>query len=228
MDKEIKAIFFDLSEVLIDTKSFFKRKSYHVNKHILNTFGFNKNLKEIKKAIYKTYHETEKYWRKGTPFSFILCKNLGLYVNEKIAKKMDSIFRKEFVKNIKLKPNVKWVLSKLKEYTLGVISNYDTLTNKAILNRFKINVFFKIVVGIDTTGKEKAKIAPYLYALKRLKLKGNQTVMVGDDERQDIIPAKSIGMKTIKIVKNLKEKTCADFKIRNLKEVILILHKNFQ
>lgn len=230
MDESIKGIFFDLSETLIDTKNFFKGKHIRINKQILSSYGIQKHLKEIEHAMRKTYLKMEKYWKRNTSFSFILCKNLGIHVSKNIAKKMDEEFRKKFIETVELKPYVKCTLSTLSEsYVLAVISNYDNKTNEEILTKFNIRRYFKLVVGIDTTGMEKRKIIPFKFALRKLKLTPNEVLMVGDDERQDINPAKKIGIKSVRIIGRDNEKTIADFQIKELKELILIvgrLHEN--
>jgi len=220
----IKAILFDLSEVLIDTKGFFNTKSLYVQQAILKKFKANRSIEEIKKALNKSYLQAEKYWKKGVPFSFILCKELGLKFPEKKIIKMDKLFRDEFVKFISFNEEWRSLLTFFnRKFLLGIVSNYDEATVKKILKRFSLARFFKLIVGIDTTGYEKSKLVPFIYALKKLRVKPTEVLMIGDDEYEDIIPAKKLGILTIKIVRNMQEKTSANWKIKKLNEIFQIL-----
>jgi FMN phosphatase YigB (HAD superfamily) len=65
-------------------------------------------------------------------------------------------------------------------------------------------------------------LIPFIYALKKLRVKPTEVLMIGDDEYEDIIPAKKLGILTIKIVRNMQEKTSANWKIKKLNEIFQI------
>jgi putative hydrolase of the HAD superfamily len=157
------------------------------------------------------------------PFSFILCKELGLKFPEKKIIKMDKLFRDEFVKFISFNEEWRSLLTFFnRKFLLGIVSNYDEATVKKILKRFSLARFFKLIVGIDTTGYEKSKLVPFIYALKKLRVKPTEVLMIGDDEYQDIIPAKKLGILTIKIKKRENKKTFADYEVNNCREILTL------
>jgi FMN phosphatase YigB (HAD superfamily) len=83
--------------------------------------------------------------------------------------------------------------------------------------------YFDVIVISEELGYEKSKLIPFIYALKKLRAKPTEVLMIGDDEYEDIIPAKKLGILTIKIVRNMQEKTSANWKIKKLNEIFQIL-----
>ncbi len=85
-----------------------------------------------------------------------------------------------------------------KKYKLGVISNFYgnlDIVLRELLMRNSINS----VVDSKSVQIRKPDPEIYKYAVNQCGLTPEQCVMVGDSYRQDIEPAKSIGMKTIMI-----------------------------
>jgi FMN phosphatase YigB (HAD superfamily) len=223
--KKIYFIFVDLSDTLVDTDNFFKGKNVKATKEILELFGFKKTEKEILEALRVSYKEAEEFWRKKLSFFLLICRNLGIKISESKALEMDTLFRRKFLRSIKLKNSADYVLFKLREhgYKVAIISNYDESTISELLRSFRIEKYFEFIVGIDTTGVEKAKLEPFIYALNELRLKPEEVLMVGDDEHQDVIPAKRLGIKTVRILSNKAEKSEADFVIENLDSLVKLL-----
>jgi putative hydrolase of the HAD superfamily len=82
-----------------------------------------------------------------------------------------------------------------------------------------------LVVTFDETKSKKPSLKPFLYILKKLKLKPEECVMIGDSLKRDIAPAKEIGFKTVfaKYGED-KEKTKVkpDYVINDIKEMLEI------
>jgi len=220
-----KLILFDLSDTLIDTRNFFRGRNIKINKKILELFEIKKTEEEILNALKASYRMTEKLWKRELSFFQILCQNLGVKVSKSRAVRMDNLFRKEFLESVRLKSSVQYVLSNLKRrgFIIAIISNYDEKTIIELLRHFRIRKYFSFIIGIDTTGLEKAKLKPFIYALEKTKIEPCEALMVGDDERQDIIPAKRLGMKTIKIKLKELEESSADLIIEDLKDLVDLL-----
>jgi putative hydrolase of the HAD superfamily len=112
------------------------------------------------------------------------------------------------------------------EYLLVLISNFygnvETVLEELSLKKYFTSIFDSAIVGIR---KPDPKI--YEIALNELGVNPNDAVMIGDSYNNDIVPAKSIGCKTIWINnKGWNEQNGnnkADFIIRSFKELPEIL-----
>ena len=82
-----------------------------------------------------------------------------------------------------------------------------------------------MVVGLEDTGKLKPSKLPFKKALKELKVKPSECLMVGDRPERDIKGASSLGMKTCFAkygntnVKNVK----SDYLIEEISDLIGVL-----
>lgn len=114
-----------------------------------------------------------------------------------------------------------------KTYKLGVISNFygnlDIVLRELLMRNSISNVIDSKIVQIRKPNPE-----IYEFAVQQCGLAPEQCVMVGDSYRQDIEPAKSIGMKTIMInsrqvdgINNEYDK--ADIIVNSISEIINIL-----
>ena len=61
----------------------------------------------------------------------------------------------------------------------------------------RLDNFFDIVICFEDTMKFKPNREPFLLALKRLNLKPEECLMVGDNPKRDLKGAKSVGIKTV-------------------------------
>ena len=114
-----------------------------------------------------------------------------------------------------------------KTYKLGVISNFygnlEIVLRELLMRNSICNVIDSKIVQIRKPNPE-----IYKFAVDQCGLSPEQCVMVGDSYRQDIEPAKSIGMKTIMInsrqvdgINNEYDK--ADIIVNSISEIINIL-----
>jgi putative hydrolase of the HAD superfamily len=130
---------------------------------------------------------------------------------------------------------VKPTLSELKKrgYKLAIVSDAPRIKAWIRLVSMGIDDFFDAVITFDDTGKFKPNILPFQKALKELKAKPSEVLMIGDNIKRDIKGAKKMGMKTVfarygnvkKISKKIKSN--ADFEINNISEILSIL-KNLE
>jgi putative hydrolase of the HAD superfamily len=123
-------------------------------------------------------------------------------------------------------PNVVPTLNRLrKKYKLAILSDAPRIQAWIRLAAMQIQDKFDLVVTFDETKSKKPSLKPFLYILKKLKLKPEECVMIGDSLKRDIAPAKEIGFKTVfaKYGED-KEKTKVkpDYVINDIKEMLEI------
>jgi len=93
------------------------------------------------------------------------------------------------------------VLDTLKRrgYRLGVIANQQPGTEARLL-QWNLLRFFDVIAASAECGKAKPDPAIFLYALRNAHCEPQNTVMIGDRIDNDILPAKALGMKTVRIL----------------------------
>ena len=103
----------------------------------------------------------------------------------------------------KLYPDTKAVLETLsRNYKLGVIANQSAdLTHR--LSQFGILRYFHYIVSSAEYGASKPDMRIFQTALYKANCTAAESVMIGDRIDNDIVPAKQIGMKTIRIKQGL-------------------------
>lgn len=112
------------------------------------------------------------------------------------------------------------------EYLLGLISNYYGNV-ETVLQEISIRKYFNSIVDSAVVGIRKPDPKIFDIALNELGVNPNDAIMIGDSYNNDIVPAKSIGCKTIWL-KNKgwteqNEINKADFIIKSFKELSQIL-----
>jgi putative hydrolase of the HAD superfamily len=56
---------------------------------------------------------------------------------------------------------------------------------------------FDVVVTYDDSKEKKPSLKPFNLALKKLRIKPEDVVVIGDSIERDIVPAKRLGAKTV-------------------------------
>jgi putative hydrolase of the HAD superfamily len=116
------------------------------------------------------------------------------------------------------------VLRKLKENGLkvGIITNTLQTDVEKVLSKLGLPDFFDLVVSVDMAGKAKPAKEIFMYAAKRLKLKPQEMLFVGDDLEIDYEGAKKAGFKALIVDRETKVTQNVE-KIKNLKEILRLL-----
>jgi putative hydrolase of the HAD superfamily len=103
--------------------------------------------------------------------------------------------------NLQLVPHVDDILKALKgKYRLAVVTNTSTSKEKDIrfaLRRIGIEHYFDAVVTSVDVGHEKPDKEIFSEALRRLRVKPEESVMVGNRIKTDVLGANRIGMISI-------------------------------
>ena len=199
---KIKAIIFDLDGVIIDSlDSWFK---------VFNNTRQHYKLPKIAKKEF-----IDRIWG-GT-----IERDIKIYFKGKTVEEITKHYFSnigKFKASTKLNKNVKETLKKLKNKNikLGLVTNTYKKAVLEILQYHKIKDLFNAVVGGDETEHGKPAPDSLLEACKRLNIKPEEAVLVGDT-KSDMGAAKNANMFFIGYKIN------GDLKIGNLKDLLHLI-----
>jgi len=223
--KQIKAILFDLDNTLID----FKKMKEEACKSALKAM-IKKGLKIPFKSGYKKLMKT--YFRVGIEsniaFEEFLKSETG-QVETKILAAGINEYLKTKNKFLKPYPNVKAVLNKLKKLglKLAIVTDAPRLKAYQRLVAMGIDDYFDFAIGFEDTGREKVSQLPFKVAIKRLKIKPENIMMISDSVSRDLIGARKLGMITTLAkygqVWKETEKGKPDFEIDDISKILKIV-----
>jgi len=229
----IKAVLFDMGYTLI------KPNCVHpgeVFQRILNLLGIYKSLDDVKKAFLNAENEAkelnlfslfgrmerEEYWLQ---WDALVLKHLGIVENAELAKIVQSKWD-HFADNT-LYPEVRDVLSELKARGLkiGLISNaYEEEINACLQKAGLGSAAFDVVVGVDTTQCMKPHPDIFKYALRKMKVRPEEAMFVGDDVEADYKGAGNVGINAL-LINRTEKKELSDLKtITDLREILSRIH----
>ena len=206
--KDAKWIFFDVGGTLVnETKSFRRRVQLTID--IQKSLGKDYTVDELESAMKRSALAGGSYFRGAM-------KEIG------ISEYAPYDCVGEF-----LYPEVEGVLKSLYErYRLGIIANQPVGT-KARLDEYGIGGYFSLVLSSAEEGVEKPDREIFLRALTLSGCEAADAVMVGDRPDNDILPAKALGMKTVRITQGMgglmpvtSDEMRADVTISSLDELL--------
>lgn len=92
----------------------------------------------------------------------------------------------------------RYTLDKLKKQglRLAVVTDADSYHALARLTRVELLDSFDTLIAADMTGTKKPDPAHFLFAMQALDTKPEESLVVGDSIRRDIVPALKLRMKT--------------------------------
>jgi len=190
----MKAIIFDIDNTLID---FMRMKKASCDAAIEAMIDAGLKLSK-KKALDELY---EIYYKEGledrTIFQKFLKKVTG-NVDYKLLAYGIVAYRQTRAGYLRSYPGAKRTLMKLRErgLKLAVVSDAPKIMAWLRLAHMQLDDFFDVVVAFDDTGRHKPSRLPFNKALKILKVKPEDCLMVGDRPNKDIKGARELGMKT--------------------------------
>jgi putative hydrolase of the HAD superfamily len=199
-NRKIKAIIFDIGGVL-----FLKRFSF--NDHIRDFIGVHQYMADKYKLTIDDWFDYI-----DSPYS----KSMeGLISKEEaistIARRLKTTSEKlisdwKWAYRIKVKKNRKLyrLANKLKKkgYVIGVLSDQWHISKEVLANENDLKCFSPVLISCDL-GMRKPNPKIYRLLIKKLKVKPSEILFI-DDRSWNIVPAKSLGMKTI-LFKNNKD-----------------------
>ncbi|MCA9488247.1 MAG: HAD-IA family hydrolase [Nanoarchaeota archaeon] len=221
----IKAILFDIDNTLVD---FMKMKQKSVESAIdaMISAGLKMNKKEAIKTIEKLY---DKY---GIEYYTIFQKFL-----KKVKGKIDYrllaygilAYRKMQDSYIVPYSNVRSTLLELKKrYCLAIVSDAPIMKAWMRLVEMRLDDFFEVIVTKGDAKRQKTHFAPFRVALKKLNIKPEEALMVGDRIERDVYTAKKLGIKTCFARYGVNKppkpgKSGANFEINDISELLRVL-----
>ena len=225
----IKNIFFDLDRTLWD----FEKNS----KLVLDEIFFEFNLKEkigAQKEIfineYKKINETlwnqyrigkiKKEFLRYSRFKQTL--ELFNYYNENLSIEISDYYVKECPKKKNLFPNTIKILDYLKnKYNLHIITNGFEEVQTIKLKSSGLSDYFDQIITSEKIGVKKPDPKIFSFALTSAKANKENSIMIGDDLKVDILGAENFGIRAVYFNPNMNiHNEKISFEIKNLDELI--------
>ena len=202
----IRAVLFDMGNTLVKYDYGSPEEVFH---RVLVSMGITKSVNEIKRAFLNAEKEAkdinllslhgkiecEDYWQR---WDSLILKHLKITGNEELVKAVQSKWFDHV--GCTLFPEVKEVLLKLKqkELKLGLVSLAYEEEIALILGISNLDKKrFDIIVGVDTIKKAKPHPDVFNYALRKLKVRPEETLFIGDNIDADYKGAEKVGIKAI-------------------------------
>lgn len=222
---KIKAVLFDFGGTLIKTV-----EVPEIFKRILTTYGVKVNSNQILKAHRANEKEFdvdvgqielgENFWSK---WNLKILERLGIEENaEFLAKKIDELWWD--YADLELYPDVIDTLTQLKAKKIktGIVTNGLKKDYEQILRRLNAMNYFDVLIGVDACKRAKPDKQIFIYAVKKLQVKPEETIFVGDSVKHDYDGAKKAGLKPLLIDREGKNSEKIQ-KTRSLSEVLSYL-----
>ncbi len=218
----IKAIVFDLDNTLID----FARMK-HLSCEAAIDAMIDNGLKISKeKAMEVLFGLYEKHgWEYQRIFQVFLKEVLGR-IDYRIMASGIVAYRRVKEGLLYPYPGVSQTLSELRRcgYRLAILTDASRIQAWIRLCAMGLQDKFDCIVTFDDTKRKKPNRRPFLLVLKKLKLKPQEAIIVGDSVERDLSTAKKLGMATVlaRYGQVKKEGGRADYSINNIRELMII------
>ncbi|MDQ8764784.1 HAD family hydrolase [Streptococcus ruminantium] len=135
---------------------------------------------------------------------------------------------------VRLYPVVKEVLEKLSSnYQLGIIANQSGGV-RALLEDWGVLSYFQLIILSEEIGFTKPDPTIFKLALEKAATSADKTIYVGDRYDNDILPAKSLGMRAVRVMTGLGRlgvedgKWKSDWQIDSLLELVAMIDSQRQ
>lgn len=192
-DKQITCILFDMDNTLFD---FVAAKLVACREILSYIAREEEDIAEDPSVLFG-------YFLRGI-HGFENCDNIKDYMQERRLftthkyTQCCEIYEREKLQSLELYPGVKDTLDELKKQglKLAVITDADSYHALARLKRVELLDSFDTLTAADMTGTKKPDPAHFLFALRALNAKPEESLVVGDSIRRDIVPARKLGLKT--------------------------------
>jgi putative hydrolase of the HAD superfamily len=236
----IRAVTFDLWNTLFSDISYSnERLSYLIQKFDLEEISFEK--KDLEREFYKEFDFTQ--WdRKKSSKEHLFTKDRLEAMLKTLKVQLKPMVIKDIVANfesvmLKVKPSLKRNVNKTletlaPEYKIGLISDTGITPGKIIrkvLEDYGLLKYFAVTIFSDETGIYKPNPSVFQFALKKLKVKPENTIHVGDLLLTDIKGARDCKITSVWINDNKQQphpEIIPDFEIQDLYEVVNIIKNN--
>lgn len=219
----VKYIFFDIDDTLFPSTEFSNLARRNAINAMLS-MGLKSDFNTLNKLLDSIIKE------KGSNYSNHfddLCRKLEIKDSARFIAAAVAAYH-DTKASIAPFPKVPLILLHLKEegYHLYVATSGSSIKQWDKLIRLRIALYFEGVFVTDELGEEKGS-GFYKRIIELLKATPRDCMMVGDREDADILPAKSIGVVSVRMLagKYSSESTNADYTIKDIEELLPILRK---
>ena len=243
-EKKYKAIFFDFGGTLMDVES---DNIAHLNmmKEVIqkynlpaspnemvtkyNSFLFTKEMTLLdinpKDKSFKPLRESSKKAFRG-----VLTK-YNIEPSQKDFQWFKKIFFENHKKYVKLFPETFKIIKQIKNNDsihMGIISDVDNDFQDFQFKVFGISKLFDSITTSEEVQIYKPEAKIFQVALNKAGCRGEESIIIGDSYKKDIVGGKNIGMTTIwinKFSEDNADRDKADFVVTYLKEISPIISK---
>ena len=196
----IRGLTFDvggtLAEGYLDKKAFVSKALDY-----LSGLGHRVSVPRYKRALGRAMRELEALRSSGREMSFerfysLVLSGLGIRADEELLAGLKDVYFSCFVASPV--PGVEELLAELSgRYELAVISNSMSSWPRVFLERERLARYFKAIVISGEVGWKKPHRRIFQVALTRMGLEASEAVHVGNSPEDDILGAKSVGMRAV-------------------------------
>lgn len=225
-------LLFDLDRTLWDFEENSKNAlsilyhQYGLDNHTEHFIQFHETYKKINRKLWEKYSKRKitKEELRTSRFTQTLEK-LGINAPE-IATKLGEDYIEISPNQTQLFPNTLEILTELKNlgYSMNIVTNGFAEAQFRKLENCKLTPFFDHVICSETVGFSKPDRRVYNFALEKANAKKEDTVMIGDDLRADVLGAEAAGITGILFDEDTKRRYSKSItRISDLKELPLLL-----
>lgn len=209
----IEWIFFDLGSTLLDEEAAY---GYYIDKCVkkLESLAIEVSSDSYKKKMAEYAHKSLDPIR-ATWHYFAPTEPRPLWTNE----------------GIKFYSEVREVLETLSKYhRLGIVANQSSSVRE-LLKEWGTESYFQLLILSEEVGLSKPDTTIFTLALQKANIPADRVVYVGDRYDNDILPAKSLGMWTVRILTGFgkyageNDKLKSDWSITSLQELLTIFQR---
>ncbi len=191
----IKAAVFDLDNTLVDFMAM-KNQAIDAAIHAMRDAGLRLSAEEVRRRIDAIYAE------RGIEFQSVFDQLLYdefSKVDYKILASGIIAYRRAREAALVLYPHVYLTLIELMKMNLKLAVVSDAPSREAWLRLCYLNLhhLFDAVVTFDDTKMRKPNREPFVEVLRRLGVRAEESLMIGDWAERDVVGAAQVGMKTI-------------------------------
>ena len=203
--KQYKCLYFDLDRTLWD----FEKNSQITLSEIFYNFKLNEHFSSFD-VFFKTYHRiNEKLWdlyRDGKIKKeqlrndrFLLTLKTVDLKDKKLSVKIGDYYINESPLKTELFPHTLEILEylKSKNYKLLILTNGFKEVQTKKLNNCKIDKYFDKLICSEDIGYQKPRPEVFHYALSSMNAKKTESIMIGDDLKNDVYGAHNYGIDSV-------------------------------
>jgi phosphoglycolate phosphatase len=210
----LKLIIFDLDGTLVDTvQDITNALNYALVSHGIKALTVRDTMKLVGKGVTRL---VEKVLPAGRE-----------HLKEDVMKKFLEYYSEHLIENSKEFPHVRETLENLNHFKKAVLSNKREVLSKRLLEGLDLEKYFNIIIGSDTAGERKPSPVPVLYAISKLNVRPEESIVVGDSY-YDIEAGKMAGTKTVAVTYGYQPKELlkeANYVIDDLRELIPLMYE---